>query len=196
MDDVLERPLALGGPGFAGALALVAVLDDARADAYLAGLAAFFLIAFLGALRARLRAAEGETAPLSATAVIGGSVAAAGYAFLAAGYASVARDGLAESSVELAEFAVFVSFPQAAVLAAAATVIARTDVVARALGIAGHALVPLQLGAPLVLLSSGSDDFGIALALVPFCAWVAAAGALLARTGRSARVRRDPGVDD
>ena len=181
MHDGLERPLALGGVGFAGALALLAALDDARADAYLAGLAAFFLIAFLGALRASLRGVEGETAPLSATAVIGGSVAAAGYAVLAAGYASVARDELGEADVALAEFAFFVSFPQAAVLAAAASVVARTEVLPRALGVAGQAFVPLQLGAPLVVLSNETDDFGIALALVPFCAWVGVASVLLVR---------------
>ncbi len=185
MHDTLERPLALGGLGFAVALVLFAVLEDARADAYLLGLAAFFLVAFLGALRASLRAVEGETAPLSATAVIGGSVAAAGYAFLAAAYASVARDELREPNVEIAEFAFFVSFPQAAVLAAAATAMARTGVVARTLGLAGQAFVPLQLGAPLVLLSPGSDDFAIGLALVPFCAWVAATSILLVRRPRA-----------
>ena len=181
MEDGLERPLALGGLGFAGALTLFAVLNDARADAYLVGLAAFFLIAFLGALRATLRGVEGETAPLSATAVIGGSVAAAGYGVLAGGYASVARDDVGESRVELAEFVFFVSFPQAAVLAAAATVIARTGVLPRALGVAGQAFVPIQLGAPLVVLANGSDDFGVALGLVPFCVWVAATTVLLLR---------------
>lgn len=181
MDDALDRPLALGGVGFAGAFGMLALLDDARAEAYLAGLGAFFFVAFLGALRATLRAVEGETAPLSAAAVIGGSVAAAGYAFLAAGYAAVARDELGERGVDVPEFAFFVSFPQAAVLAAAATVVARTGVLSRWLGIAGQACVPIQLGAPLVLLSADTDDFGVGLALVPFCAWVGVTSVLLLR---------------
>jgi hypothetical protein len=173
-----ERLLAAAGIGFAAALALTGLVDSHDADAYLTGLAALFLVAYLGALRAALRWIEGETAPLSATAVIGGSAAAAVYLVLSLAYASVA-DRL-ESSVNLEGFAFAVSFAQAAVLGAAGGVMARTGVVSRALGVAGLALVPVQLAAPLVLLSSSSRG-AVALALAPFAVWVAATSLVLVR---------------
>ena len=184
MSEGLERVLGVAGVAFAAALGLAALVDDERTVAYALGLATFFLVAFLGALRGALRAAEGETAPLSATAVIAGSVAAAGYGILAAAYAALARAETGERAVDVAEFAFFVSFPQAAVLATAGTVMLRTGVVSRELGLSAQALVPLELGAPLILVSSEANEWGTALVIAPFAAWVAAAGALLVRAER------------
>jgi hypothetical protein len=172
--DGLERLLAAGGVAFAVVLAAAAIVDDNQTDAYFVGLAAFFLIAFMGALRAALRAVEGETAPFSATAVIAGSVAAAAYAVLAAAY-------VAGGDVDPVPLSFAASFPQAAVLGAAGTVMVRTGAVSSVLGLAGQVLVPIQLGMPLVLLST-SDDFAIGFALAPFAVWVASAGVLLVRT--------------
>ena len=179
MTQGLERLLPAGGVAFAAVLAAAAIIRDADSDAYLLGLAGFFLIAFLGALRAALREVEGDTAPLSATAVIGGSVAAVGYVLLAAAYARVAGP-TSEDLAEVAPFAFFVSFPQAAVVGAAGTVMATTGIVSSRLGLAGQVLVPLQLAAPLVLLSN-SDDYAVGLAVGPFAVWVAVAGVLLLR---------------
>ncbi|MFN2470587.1 MAG: hypothetical protein ABR583_06285 [Gaiellaceae bacterium] len=184
MTDGLERVLAGAGVAFAAVLALAAVLGDRDIDAYLLGLAAFFLVAFLGALRAELRTIEGETAPLSAVAVIGGSAAAALYALLAVSYAG--------GGGSLEPLAFGASFPQAALVGAASTVMIRTGAVSRSLGLAGQALVPFQLGAPLVLLSSTSEDFAVALALGPFCAWVLAASLLLLREPSDSRSSRPP----
>ena len=178
MTDRAEQVLAGAGIAFAVALAAAALIDDAETRAYLLGLAAFLLAAFVGALRAALRSAEGETAPLSATAVIGGSVVPVLYLLLATDYYD--RPGYSESSGNLDSFAFAACFPQAAVLAAAGTVMARTGAVSVVLGRAGQALAPIQLALPLVLFSN-TDDFVIALALGLFAVWVAATGALLLR---------------
>jgi hypothetical protein len=174
-----EQVLAGAGVAFAVALAAAGLIDDREADAYLLGLAAFFLIAFVGALRAALRSAEGETAPLSATAVIGGSVVPVLYVTLAASYYNLRGDLAGDVNVDSVAFAA--CFPQAAVLAAAGTVMAQTGAVSVPLGRAGQALAPIQLALPLVLYSS-AGDFAIALALGLFAVWVAAAGVLLLRT--------------
>src|SRR4051794_16878853 len=163
--------LAVGGVAFAAVLLASGVIDDDHADAYLLGLASFFLVGFMGALRAELRSVEGETAPLSATAVIGGSAAAAAYALLAAAYA---RGG----DVDAAPIAFAACFPQAAVLGAAGTAMARTGAVSGMLGFAGQALVPIQLASALVLLSS-TDHWAFAVALGPFAAWTAITAVLL-----------------
>jgi hypothetical protein len=176
--DRAEQVLAGAGIAFAVALAAAALIDDGETRAYLLGLAAFFLAAFVGALRAALRSVEGETAPLSATAVIGGSVVPVLYLLLATDYYD--RPGYSESSGNLDSFAFAACFPQAAVLAAAGTVMARTGAVSVVLGRAGQALAPIQLAFPLVLFSN-TDDFVIALALGLFAVWVAVAGALLLR---------------
>ena len=172
--------LAGAGVAFAVALAAAGLIDDREADAYLLGLAAFFLIAFVGALRAALRSAEGETAPLSATAVIGGSVVPVLYVTLAASYYNL-RGDLCRGSSTSTRLRSRRCFPQAAVLAAAGTVMAQTGAVSVPLGRAGQALAPIQLALPLVLYSS-AGDFAIALALGLFAAWVAVAGVLLLRT--------------
>ena len=173
MTEGAERLLAVGGIAFAAVLLVSGVIDDDQTDAYLLGLACFFLIGFLGALRAELRTAEGEKGALSATAVIAGSAAAAAYAALAAAYA-------AGGNIDVAPLAFAVCFPQAAVLGAAGTAMARMGTVSPMLGFAGQALVPIQLAAALILLSA-SDHWAIAVALGPFAVWAAAAGALIAR---------------
>lgn len=179
MTESLERFLAAAGVAFAAVLAAAALIDDNETDAYLLGLAAFFLIAFLGALRAALRTVEGETAPLSATAVIAGSTAAAAYAFLAAAY-------VVGGDVDPVPVSFAASFPQAALLGSAGTVILRTGVVSSLLGLAGQVLVPIQLGLALVLLMS-ADDVTIGLSLGLFAVWIASAGALLLRGGSPPR---------
>src|SRR4029079_12955622 len=83
-----------------------------------------------------------------------------------------------ESSTQIASVAFAACFPQAAVLAAAGTVMTRTGAVSVGLGRAGQALAPLQLALPLVLFSN-TDDLVIALALGLFAVWVAVTGALL-----------------
>jgi hypothetical protein len=168
-----ERVLAVGGVAFAAVLLASGVIDDDRTDAYLLGLASFFLVGFLGALRAELRSAEGETSPLSATAVIGGSAAAAAYALLAAAYA---RGG----NVDPVPIAFATCFPQAAVLGAAGTAMARTGAVSAMAGFAAQALVPIQLASALVLLSS-ADHWALAVALGPFAIWTAITAVLLLR---------------
>jgi hypothetical protein len=168
----LEWLLPAGGVVFAALLAAAAIVGDADTDAYLLGLSSVFLVAFLGALRAALRASEGETAPLPATAVIAGSVVATAYLLLATAYAA--------GPVRVTEFAFFASFPQAIVVGAAGTVMAGRGIISSELGFTGQVLVPLQLGMALVLLST-SDDVAIVLALGPFAAWVAAVGVLLLR---------------
>jgi hypothetical protein len=171
----LERFLPAAGLAFAAVLAAAGLIDDNETDAYLLGLAAFFLIVFLGGLRATLRAVEGETAPLSATAVIAGSTAAAAYAILAGAY-------VAGGDVDPVPVSFAASFPQAALVGAAGTVMLRTGVGSSLLGLTGQVLVPIQLGLALVLLMSASD-VSIALALGLFALWVACAGALLMRAG-------------
>jgi hypothetical protein len=168
----VERLLPAGGVVFAALLAAAAIVRDADTDAYLLGLSSVFLVAFLGALRAALRASEGETAPLSATAGIAGSVVATAYLLLATAYAA--------GPVRVTEFAFFASFPQAIVVGAAGTVMAGRRIISSELGFAGQVLVPLQLGLALVLLMS-SGDVAIVLVLGPFALWVAAVGALLLR---------------
>jgi len=168
-----ERVLAAGGVAFAAVLLASGVVDDDQSDAYLLGLAAFFLVAFLGALRAELRAAEGENGPLSATAVIGGSAAAAVYVLLAAAYAG-------GGNVDPMPLAFAACFPQAAVLGAAGTVMARTGALSGMAGFAGQALVPIQLASALVLLSS-TDHWALIVALGPFAAWTAVTAVLLLR---------------
>jgi hypothetical protein len=168
-----ERILAAGGVAFAAVLLASGLIDDDQTDAYLLGLCCFFLVAFLGALRAELRSAEGETAPLSATAVIAGSAAAAVYALLAGAYA-------AGGNVDPAPLAFAACFPQAAVLGAAGTAMARNGAVSAMLGFAGQALVPIQLATALVLLSA-TDHWALTIALGPFAAWAAVAGVLLLR---------------
>ncbi len=110
--------------------------------------------------------------------MIGGSVVPVLYVTLAASYYNV-RGGF-ESTVNLDSFAFAACFPQAAVLAAAGTVMVRTGAVSVVLGRAGQALAPLQLALPLVLFST-TDDLEIALALGLFAVWVAVAGALMLR---------------
>ena len=178
MTDRAEQMLAAAGIAFAVALAAAVLIDDAEARAYLLGLAAFFLIAFVGALRAALRSAEGDTAPLSATAVIGGSVVPVLYVTLAATYYD--NRGDFESSVDLDSFAFAACFPQAAVLAAAGTVMTRTGAVSVVLGRAGQAFAPIQLALPLVLFTT-TEDAAIGLALGLFAGWVAATGVLMLR---------------
>ena len=173
MTEGAERVLAVGGVAFAAVLLASGIVDDDQTDAYLLGLAAFFLVAFLGALRAELRAAEGETAPLSATAVIGGSAAAAVYVLLAAAYAG-------GGNIDPAPLAFAACFPQAAVLGAAGTVMARSGGRPGMLGFAGQALVPIQLATALVLLSS-PDHWALTVALGPFAAWTAVTAVFLFR---------------
>jgi hypothetical protein len=176
--DRAEQVLAGAGIAFAVALAAAGLIDDAETRAYLLGLAGFFLAAFVGALRAALRSVEGETAPLSATAVIGGSVVPVLYVTLAAAYYD-ARGG-SESGVNVDSFAFAACFPQAAVLAAAGTVMTRTGAVSVLLGRAGQALAPIQLALPLVLFSA-TGDLAIGLALGLFAVWVALTAAFLLR---------------
>ena len=71
-------------------------------------------------------------------------------------------------------------FPQAAVLGAAGTAIARAGAVSGMLGFAGQALVPIQLASALVLLSA-TNHWALTLAPGPFAAWAAGAAVLLLR---------------
>jgi hypothetical protein len=167
-----ERLLGASGVAFATVLLAAGMIDDRNTKAYLLGLASFFLVGFVGVLRAELRGAEGETAPLSAAAVIAGSAAVAGYAVFAGLYAA--------GDFEPAPVAFAISFPQAALLAASGTAMLRTGVVSPRLGLAGQALVPIQLAAALVVLTVGDRDSLIAT-LGPFAVWTAVAGVLIVR---------------
>ena len=175
-----ERVLAAAGFPFVAALALAAALDARSADAYLLGLASLFFVPFLGALRARLRGMEGETSPLSAVAVIAGSVAAAFYALLATVYA-IELEG--EVGADIASLVFGTAFSHVALLAAASLVMIRTGVVSRTLGLAGLLLVPVELAATAVLLWGDDEALGVGLAFFPLCAWVLAASARIAGGG-------------
>ena len=129
---------------------------DPRVDLVAGGLAVSLLIVFLGALRARLRAKEGEAGPFSATAVIGGSVL--GAAVLVA---------LASGDDDLEAL---LAFPEATTLVAASAGILSTGALPRAVGYAGVAAAAFQLAAV----------WEPAVAASAFVAWAAlATGAML-----------------
>jgi hypothetical protein len=123
-----------------------------RVDLVVGGAAVALLVVFLGALRATLREKEGEAGALSATAVIAGSVVAAG---------ALVDVGLEETSLRS-----LLAFPTAALLAAASIGILRTEALDRRLGYAGLAAAALQLPAGFTV-----DDRGVAVGA--FAVWAA-----------------------
>ena len=110
------------------------------------------LIVFLGLLRARLRANEGEAGPYSATAVIGGSVLAA---------AALVAVASGEDDLEA-----LLAFPAATTLLAASAGILSTAALPPSIGYAGLVAAALQLAAA----------FGLnTVAIGAFVAWAALA---------------------
>lgn len=129
----------------------------------LGGAAVAVFIAFLGALRATLRAREGEAGALSAVATIAGSVVAA---------AALVDLALDDESVRA-----LLAFPTVALLAAAAAAIFATGALPRLVGYVAVAAAVLQLPAGLSL-----DDRGLAIGAL--AAWVVlASGAMLRPRG-------------
>lgn len=125
------------------------------------GAAVALLIVFLGALRATLRAKEGEAGPFSATAVIGGSV------FGAAALVALA--------MEDDDLTALLAFPAAATLVAASAGILATDALPRSIAYAGLVAAVLQLSAAFSLWE---------LALGAFAGWAALASlAMIRRRG-------------
>jgi hypothetical protein len=124
------------------------------------GLAVSLLIVFLGALRAQLRAKEGEAGPFSATAVIAGSVL---------GAAALVAVASGDDDLEAV-----LAFPAATTLAAASAGILATSALPRAVGYAGLAAAALQLAAV----------WEPAVAIAAFVVWAAlATGAMLRQRG-------------
>lgn len=127
----------------------------------LGGAAVSLLIVFLGALRATLRAREGEAGPFSATAVIGGSVLGAA--------------ALVALAIEDDDLTALLAFPAAVTLAAASAGILSTGAFPRFVGYAGLVAAALQLAAAVSL-----DEVGLGA----FAAWaVLASIAMLRRSG-------------
>lgn len=121
--------------------------------AVLGGILVALFIVFLGALRATLRRKEGEAGALSATAVIAGSVVAAG------AVVALAFDDAGELRVVLA-------LPTAALVLATSAAVLTTEALPRWVAFAGAAAALLQLPA-----AASIDDGTIANAV--FVAWVA-----------------------
>jgi hypothetical protein len=164
--------LALGGCGFAVCVGLSAVVDRQRADAYVLGLAAALLAFFVGGLWVWIGRHSDVFAAVTAAA---GAAAVALYAVLALQHLRVPSG---ERDTEGWMFAV--SFPQAALLAAAALPTGRL------LGLLTALLVPVQLGAAVLLMLERTDETGVAISAGSFALWAAAFGLLALRTGRRA----------
>jgi hypothetical protein len=130
-----------------------------RVDVVAGGIAVSLLIAFLGALRARLRAREGEAGALSATAVIGGSV--------------LGGAALVAIAVDDSDLRTLLAFPAATTLLAASAGIISTAALPRVVGYAGIAAAALQVFAAVSL---GE------LAVGAFVAWVALASVAMLRS--------------
>jgi hypothetical protein len=133
-------------------------------ESILGGAAVALFVVFLGALRARLREREGEAGALSATAVIAGSVVAAGV--------------LVDVGLEDTSLRGLLAFPTAALLVAASIGILRTGALDRRLGYAGFAAAALQVPAGLTL-----DDRGVALGALAVWAVLASPAILMSRVG-------------
>lgn len=123
----------------------------------LGGVGVSLLIVFLGLLRARLRALEGEAGALSATAVIGGSVLGAG--------------ALVAVALDEPDLTKLLAFPAAVTLAAASIGILRTGALPRWIGYAGFAAAAAQAGTTL------AEEAG----LVAFAVWAALATVTMLR---------------
>jgi hypothetical protein len=167
----LARPgtlLAASGCGFAVCVALSAIVDRQRADAYLLGLAAVLLSFFVGSLSIRL---QGRGDVYAAVAAVAGAAAIALYAVLALQHLRVPSG---ERDTEGWVFAL--SFPQAALLAAAAFATGRMA------GLVSAALAVVQLGAGMLLMFERTGDAGVALSPGTFALWAAVFGLLALRT--------------
>jgi hypothetical protein len=125
----------------------------------LGGAAVAVFISFLGALRATLRREEGEAGALSATAVIAGSVVAAGV--------------LVDLGLEDVSLRALLAFPTAVLLAAASIGVLTTGAMSRILGYAGLVAAALQLPAGF----SALED----LSTAAFVAWVVLTSAEMVR---------------
>lgn len=140
---------------------LASALSDARsaalAAAFLTGLASACFIWFVGAVRAQLRQAEGETSPLSAVATIGGSAGSAlVLAASAAWTAAATRPASAGALVSLAESLLLASsFALAVFGGAASLVLIETGALPALLGRLGLPIAALQILAAGCVASSG-----------------------------------------
>ncbi len=124
-------------------------------DQAVGGAAVAVFIVFLGALRATLRAKEGEAGALSATATIAGSVVAAG------ALVDVARD-----STEVSEV---LPFPAMTLILAATAAVISTNALPRWIGFVGAAAAVLLVPAGIAV----GNDVALALASAAFVGWVA-----------------------
>jgi hypothetical protein len=183
-DAQLERLLAAGGVGAAACLAAAALPVGEAARGLLLGAAAALFVCFLGSLRARLRRGEGETAPLSALAVIAGSAVAAVYALAAAEAAAPVLPQTPPAtppSADLDPILFAALFPQAVFVAGASAAAARTGALPRGLAKPGAVVAALQLVAAALMVGPWSIATAVAVAFVPYCAWLAAASVAAAR---------------
>jgi hypothetical protein len=128
-------------------------------DQVVGGAAVALFIVFLGALRATLRAKEGEAGALSAIAVIGGSVVAAGV--------------LVDIALEDTSLHRLLALPSATLLVAASAGALTTGALTRVVAYAGLAAALLQLPA----LFSVAER----LSLVSLAAWSVLASAEMVR---------------
>lgn len=128
-------------------------------DQVVGGAAVALFIVFLGVLRATLRAKEGEAGALSAIAVIGGSVVAAGV--------------LVDIALEDASLHRLLALPTATLLVAASAGALATRALPRLVAYAGLAGALLQLPA----------IFSVAerLAIISLAAWVVLASVEMVR---------------
>jgi hypothetical protein len=135
-------------------------------DQAVGGAVVALFVVFLGALRATLRAREGEAGALSATATIAGSVVAAGV------LVDVGRD--------MREVSEVLAFPAVALVLAATAAILSTAALPRWVAFAGVATAALLLPAGVAV----GNDVAFAVAAAAFVAWVAATTlAMLRRRG-------------
>ena len=176
----------------AGDSAVASALSDAHsaalAAAYLAGLASACFIWFVGAVRAQLRLAEGETSPLSAVATIGGSAGAAlVLAASAAWTAAATRAASAGALVSLAESLLLAaSFALAVFGAAASLVLIETGALSALLGRIGLPIAALQILAAGCVAASGpfSPQGAVRTAItLAGLAWIVALSLACARQG-------------
>lgn len=128
-------------------------------DQVVGGAAVALFIVFLGALRATLRAKEGEAGALSAIAVIGGSVVAAGL--------------LVDIALEEKSLQQLLALPTATLLVAASAGALATRALSRIVAYAGLAAALLQLPAAFAVAER--------LALVSLAAWVVLASVEMLR---------------
>jgi len=147
-----------------------AAVDGDGGRLVLGGAAVTSFAVFLGVLRATLRREEGEAGALSATAVIAGSVVAAG--------------ALVAVALDLPEARVALAFPTAALVLASSAAILWTGALDRIAGYAGIAVVLLQLPAGASVAEEGAfspDGMVPTVARVAFLGWIALASVTILR---------------